>query len=70
MALDSDPVVDWRARADGNQHTLVKGTHYTRDEAKVRRAASMWGLRNGLRALTEIGDGKITIRFVPREGKV
>jgi hypothetical protein len=70
MALNSDPVVDWRARADGAEHTLVKGKHYTRDETLVRRAAHMWGLRHDLRALTEIGDDEITIRFVPREGKV
>lgn len=70
MALNSDAVIDWRARADGKPHTLVHGKHYTRDESKVRRAASMWGLRNGLRALTEIGDGQIIIRFVPRKGKV
>lgn len=70
MALDSDPQMDWRARADGQPHVLVRGRHYRRPEAKVRRAASMWALRNGLRALTEIDEGQITIRFVPREGKI
>lgn len=70
MALDSDPQIDWRARADGKPHELVRGTHYTRTPDKVRRAASMWALRNGLRALTEIRTGVIVVRFVPRDGKV
>lgn len=70
MALNSDAVIDWRKRADGAPHTLVRGTHYTRGEDLVRRAASMWALRHDLRALTEIGEDQITVRFVPRTGKV
>ena len=72
MALDSDPVIDWRTRADGKEHVLVAGTHYTRTPDKVRRAASMWGLRHDLRALTEIdtAKGTISVKFVPRSGKV
>lgn len=72
MALDSDPMIDWDRRADGNDHTLVEGTHFTRDVTKVRRAANMWALRNDLRCLSEISADrrKITVRFVKRTGKV
>lgn len=70
MAIDSDPQIDWAARADGEVHALVQGTHYTRDAEKVRRAASMWALRHQLLAQTSTAPGSISIRFVPRTGKV
>jgi hypothetical protein len=70
MPLNSDPQIDWLSRADGKPHTLRALEHYTRSETKVRRAASMWALRNGFRALTEIGPASITVKFVPREGKL
>ena len=70
MALYSDPQIDWAARADGETHTLVQGTHYVRDSELVRRAASMWALRHDLRAQTSTTQRSITIRFVPRTGKV
>lgn len=76
MATDSDPLIDWASRADGETHTLVKGKHYTRDAAKVRRAASMWGMRHELRALTDLEPAtktkpeRITVRFAPSRAKV
>lgn len=67
-----DPQIDWSARADGRPHTLIKGTHYTRDARKVRRAASAWAARNCLRAVTRISadGGELTVTFVARRGKV
>lgn len=68
--LRADPQIDWRARADGRNHVLKHGEHYTREAALVRRAAAMWALRNGMRAVTKASEDSITVRFVPNGGKV
>lgn len=70
MELDSDPLIDWASRADGEEHTLTRGTHYSRPAYKVQHAATMWARRRGLRALTTSTDDTITIRFVTDQGKV
>lgn len=70
--LVTDPRIDWASRADGKEHTLTRGTHYSREPRLVQRAAWMWGSRNGLRAVTRISaDGaSIVVMFVPLTGKV
>jgi hypothetical protein len=72
MPLDSDPMIDWAKRADGEPHKLVRGKHYQRDAELVRKSAGMYATRHRLRCLTEIGtDGSsITVRFIPQREKV
>lgn len=70
MELDPDPLIDWASRADGEEHVLVRGTHYSRPAYKVQHAATMWGRRRGLRALTTSTPDSVTIRFVASQGKV
>lgn len=65
-------MIDWDRRADGKEHRLVYGEHFTREPAKVRRAANMWALRHELRCLTDISEdgSEIIVKFVKRTGKV
>lgn len=70
MTPDPDPLIDWSARADGEPHVLVRGTHYARPAAKVQHAATMWARRRGLRALTTSTGDSVTVRFVADQGKV
>lgn len=70
MAIDSDPLVDWERRANGKTYRLVRGEHFDRDPKLVRKAAGMWAMRHGYRCLSDLDGDAITVRFVPKVGKV
>jgi hypothetical protein len=67
VALSTDPIIDWGALTNERPHVLVRGSHFNRDPALVRKAAQMWGYRNGLRCATEIDGARLTVQFLPRE---
>ena len=67
MPLDSDPLIDWAAMTDERPHVLLRGEHFERDTALVRKAAGMWASRHGYRCLTEMDSARLVVRFEPRE---
>ena len=67
MALSTDPIIDWAALTNERPHVLLRGRDFNREPAKVRKAAQMWGYRNGLRCATTIDGATLTIQFLPRE---
>lgn len=63
MSSRPDTFTRWGTLTNGKVHILYAGRDFSRDPLLVRKAAQMWGSRNGFRCNVEFYDGNVYVRF-------